>query len=351
MAYDAYETSDKPSRIAMDRDYFDDSSDPRVLYSTHPSLHMDGLRDSSVSLRATESLSGRDDYGGGDNYRPAYVSASSADEVEAQTVSPTPLRAEASASTNNNVSPELIAEITERIKREGENNILFLIIALALVKLHTKAGMHTDYQATVVEHLKQTGSLEDQPKPAVAPPSTSNRTSETSSPTQDPPRVYTPPSPIVHNPKPSAPVETMDRRNSPPSSLGDRATSVLFEDGKGPAESSGSSYASRPPAARTYSTVELSTIDQKWGRLFENGEPTPRLGQFLRGLANRIVSLSLAICRPELIHLSSQIEEDSLKSSIVVTPEKMVTYYKNFPLDKEPHPFICKYKEIILAEV
>jgi len=38
--------------------------------------------------------------------------------------------------------------------------------------------------------------------------------------------------------------------------------------------------------------MELSTIDQKWGRLFENdGKPTQRLGQFLRGLANHIVGI------------------------------------------------------------
>jgi hypothetical protein len=41
--------------------------------------------------------------------------------------------------------------------------------------------------------------------------------------------------------------------------------------------------------------MELSTIDQKWGRLFNNeGNPTQRLGQFLRGLANHIVRVMLS---------------------------------------------------------
>jgi hypothetical protein len=48
---------------------------------------------------------------------------------------------------------------------------------------------------------------------------------------------------------------------------------------------------SRPTGSRTYSNLELSTIDQKWGTLFDRDRnPTPRLGQFLRGLANHVVS-------------------------------------------------------------
>jgi hypothetical protein len=47
----------------------------------------------------------------------------------------------------------------------------------------------------------------------------------------------------------------------------------------------------RPAAvSRGFSGVELSTIDHKWGRLFDSeGNPTQRLGQFLRGLANHMV--------------------------------------------------------------
>ncbi len=48
----------------------------------------------------------------------------------------------------------------------------------------------------------------------------------------------------------------------------------------------------RPAVGRSYSTAELSTVDQKWGRLFDSeGSPTTRLGAFLRGLANHIVRL------------------------------------------------------------
>lgn len=166
--------------------------------------------------------------------------------------------------------------------------MLLFVTVLVLVKLYTKAAMHTDYHSAVVEHLKQTGTLEDQPKTSTVRPTASNKTSETSSPTQGPKRVYTPPSPIVHNSKPPAAAEFMDHRYSPPGSLADR-TGVHFENGRLPTDGAGGNYTARPGIPRTYSTVELSTIDQKWGRLFENGEPTARLGQFLRGLANHIV--------------------------------------------------------------
>ena len=38
-----------------------------------------------------------------------------------------------------------------------------------------------------------------------------------------------------------------------------------------------------------------------------------------------------------------KIEEYPSKNSIVVTPEKMVAYYKEFSLDKEVHPFIGEF--------
>ena len=42
----------------------------------------------------------------------------------------------------------------------------------------------------------------------------------------------------------------------------------------------------------THPPIELSLVDQKWGRLFDKRGPTKRLGQFLRGLANHMLSLA-----------------------------------------------------------
>ena len=77
----------------------------------------------------------------------------------------------------------------------------------------------------------------------------------------------------------------MDPMRSPPSSPLEKPSGVRFSDRSMP---------TRQSAARSYSTTELSTIDQKWGRLFDSeGNPTQRLGQFLRGLANHIVGALL----------------------------------------------------------
>ena len=144
----------------------------------------------------------------------------------------------------------------------------------------------------VVERLNRTGSVEDPPKPPMAPPlqrQPSNKSSSTSSPPPTAQRVYTPPSPTQAQsqvPKPASiapPMESVKEPvRSPPSSPLDKPSGVRFSD---------RTPAARPPPGRTFSTMELSTVDQKWGRLFDNdGLPTPRLGQFLRGLANHIVS-------------------------------------------------------------
>jgi len=113
----------------------------------------------------------------------------------------------------------------------------------------------------------------------------SNKSSSTSS----PPPTHTPPSPTQSSKPAYVPPPPMA---SPPSS---------------PLEKPGVRFSDRRPAvARTYSTAELSTIDQKWGRLFDSeGTPTKRLGQFLRGLANHII------------------DDFPPKKSIVVTPTKM----------------------------
>jgi hypothetical protein len=177
------------------------------------------------------------------------------------------------------VSEELIAAITEKVKRE------------------------------VVEHLKQTGSVEEHPK---APPSPS-KSSSTPSPPPTARRVYTPPSPVSTKPPP--PMEPM---RSPPNSPLEKPSGVRFSD-RGPP--------SRPAVSRTYSTTELSTIDQKWGRLFDSdGTPTKRLGQFLKGLANHII------------------DDFPPRKSIVVTPSKMAAYYASHALEKEPQPLLTIFR-------
>jgi hypothetical protein len=44
------------------------------------------------------------------------------------------------------------------------------------------------------------------------------------------------------------------------------------------------------PPERDATVVEMSTFERYWGKLFEDGKPTKRLGQFLRGIAMHLVS-------------------------------------------------------------
>lgn len=128
----------------------------------------------------------------------------------------------------------------------------------------------------VVEHLKQTGNVEEQPKsPSLQRQPSNKSSSSTSSPAPTARRVYTPPSPTQ--------AQVPKLTNVPPMDSLEEPSGVRFYDRAPTVRAS-------PP--RTFPSLELSTIDQKWGRLFDNeGNPTQRLGQFLRGLANHIVCL------------------------------------------------------------
>lgn len=133
----------------------------------------------------------------------------------------------------------------------------------------------------VVDHLKQTGTLDENPRPPPLQRNPSTKSSSTSSPPPTARKVYTPPSP-VHAPKPVNIPSTESSRSPPSMSPSKKAPAdVRFSD----------RLPVRPPVSSRFSSLELSTIDQRWGMLFDNeGNPTQRLGQFLRGLANHMVS-------------------------------------------------------------
>lgn len=81
-------------------------------------------------------------------------------------------------------------------------------------------------------------------------------------------------------------------------------------------------WATRPKPARVPTAIHETTVLEKaWQPLFESGLPTARLGQFLRGIA---------------IHL---IEDYEPKSSLVVTPAKMVQFFSETKQPDEFYPF------------
>ncbi|TVY73342.1 hypothetical protein LSUE1_G008512, partial [Lachnellula suecica] len=201
---------------------------------------------------------------------------------------------------HDGVSPELIAAITEQVTEK--------------VKKERKSS-----PGGVVEHLKQTGSIDEQANFISQPMRRESSTKSSSTSSPPPTGRWTPPSPTQQSRPVNPPPPPMEYTRSPPRSPLEKPSGVRFSDREPRA---------RPSASgRTYSTTELSTIDQKWGRLFDSaGIPTQRLGDILRGLANHMI------------------EDFYPKKSIVVTPVKMAAYYQTYTLDKEPHPLFSIFR-------
>lgn len=171
--------------------------------------------------------------------------------------------------TARTVDPELIAQITAEVKRS----------LLDEIKLNGVG-------ATV------------QPQPHAPPPPHYVPQSPTSTSASIPSRnVYTPPSPRhadfmsqgSTSPDPLAHDPLFDGTDDNPTPRVDRTIPDCgtFEGTRRP----------RPAQVPRMATeADLSPIERKWQRLFDaQGQPTPRLGQFLRGLAIHLVTFHAPI--------------------------------------------------------
>ncbi|KAI5229079.1 hypothetical protein E4T41_03653 [Aureobasidium subglaciale] len=78
---------------------------------------------------------------------------------------------------------------------------------------------------------------------------------------------------------------------------------------------------SRPQQTRMPSTFEETVLEKAWQPLFVSGQPTLRLGQFLRGLALHII------------------EDYEPKRSLVIPPSKMVQFFNDVRLSSEIYPW------------
>jgi hypothetical protein len=93
-------------------------------------------------------------------------------------------------------------------------------------------------------------------------------------------------------------------------------------DRRGSRDSVGSfSSASRPRAHPSSPHAEVTTLERIWQPLFDNGVPTARLGQFLRGIALHII------------------EDYEPKGSLVITPPKMLRFLEETKVDDELYPW------------
>ncbi|KAI9934994.1 hypothetical protein MW887_000615 [Aspergillus wentii] len=103
-----------------------------------------------------------------------------------------------------------------------------------------------------------------------------------------------------------SPVSVPDRRESPGSQNGDH----------------GQKMEGRPhPPSRNATVMEMTTLEKIWGKLFVDGKPTKRLGQFLRGIA---------------VHL---IEDYPPDNTIVIVPEKLQKFYEDTKVPSDPYPW------------
>jgi hypothetical protein len=152
--------------------------------------------------------------------------------------------------------------------------------------------------------------------------------------------VYTPPSPIRppddHIPPPVSPPPVTAQqkpftsnqgRKTPPephrASISGQDSQAEEADHREERREEQTDRGARPKGPKRLTTAQDATILEKiWGTLFDDeGQATPRLGQFLRGIA---------------IHL---IEDYEPVDSLVITPPKMQKYYEDTKLSSELLPF------------
>ncbi|CZR58510.1 uncharacterized protein PAC_08402 [Phialocephala subalpina] len=178
------------------------------------------------------------------------------------------------APTDFEVDPAVIAAITEKVKKE------------------------------VLEHLRQT-SPEDGPHVEIhAPPTPSQSTDPEMSHPRQRLKVHTPVLPA------SSVRPDQQRKGIQFGERGDRVPNP------------------RVPLE------EWSPIDQKWGRLFDGkGNPTPRLGQLLRGIANLIIN------------------EFPPRKSLVISPAKMAAFYQDYASESEEQPWLSIFRADLSTSV
>ncbi|KAK5139610.1 hypothetical protein LTR04_003451 [Oleoguttula sp. CCFEE 6159] len=200
----------------------------------------------------------------------------------------------------NQVDPALVAHITAQVTEQVLNSL----------KATNLAG-----GAPMMQQQRQPPL----PQPSYVPQSPTSSTSASF------PARYTPPSPTRHE-HASQRSDSPDRQPPEPDFFSretptpryqqrERAPSPLTTDGS-------SATNTRPRVARMPTADEETIVEKMWQPLFDaQGQPTIRLGQFLRGLA---------------VHI---IQDYEPQNSIVVTPAKMLQFYNDVRLSDERYPW------------
>ncbi|KAJ5594865.1 uncharacterized protein N7459_001073 [Penicillium hispanicum] len=195
--------------------------------------------------------------------------------------------------------------------------------------------------ATVIQQLKATG-LDGLQQPGPPPSRPQSQQPPWSTPDLAPPRPHSESPPTAHRsgsmPSPNPMYNSFESSQpySVPSSYSSdtranpKPSSDSFSVRKDSISSQGSQKTEgRPkPPSRDATVMEMTTLEKIWGKLFEDGKPTKRLGQFLRGIALHLAGLTL-----------EQIEDYSPGNTIVIVPEKLQKFYSDTHIPSDPYPW------------
>ncbi|EED22397.1 conserved hypothetical protein [Talaromyces stipitatus ATCC 10500] len=256
------------------------------------------------------------------SYQPPYPSQNASEQIQMpQPRMPSPSYRNSSPTPNNPPYGHVGNDIPSAIPNPAGNNNNPNFLSPELISQVT---------ATVIQQLKAyglEGSQGQQQPPPPPPPPMQQPPLQQQPPVQQPPQAQSvPPAPFSAPPAPESTYYPQPTYSAQPAETRGRATMSVPPERRetqpktSPDNRSGSVLERNTVPART-STDNMSTLEKIWGKMFEDGQPTPRLGQLLRGIA---------------VHL---IEDYPPGNTIVVVPEKMQKYYADTKVPTDTYPW------------
>lgn len=219
----------------------------------------------------------------------------------------------ADAASAASISPELLQQITTQITA----NVLQQLKGITLSAPAPSAPVPGP-QADVASSATGSPPLN---RATVYTPPTPHRTSEDAGMSHSSPQFPPPPPPPPPPPSQQQSKESALQGGFPPAE--NRPVSPFSQASHHSISDDNQERVDRPRGPKRVDTGGDATIlERVWGTLFdEQGQATPRLGQFLRGIA---------------VHL---VEDYEPKNSLVVTPTKMQKYYEATKISNETYPW------------
>ncbi|KKK16184.1 hypothetical protein ARAM_006116 [Aspergillus rambellii] len=204
--------------------------------------------------------------------------------------------------TGSYISPELLSQITATVIQQLRAAGFESGLGNNQQPPQPPPQLGSPYPPPVPPHPAQGDSTSPPPPQIIAeeiPPSPRPATEPAAYPPPPPP-----PETSAHLDAKGSPTPAQERRESPVSQMSNPSQKT-------------DNRPNPPVRGDTFPT----TLEKIWGKLFEDGKPTERLGQFLRGIA---------------MHL---IENFPPGNTLVVTPEKLQRFYADTDVPSDPYPW------------